>query len=149
MVPYTLPSSLTKTVAWRWLGVRRKSSQRFGVGLNLKQFYHESNGLLLELLSSGLLADLAGFLPLAQLGLGLGLCFLFVVPTAAWQAHESLELALLVVNFRGFAEVEVLNGGCRLEVVEGNDVLEGGVRFGLGPGASSAGGGGVFGFLTM
>ena len=54
------------------------------------------------------------------------------MPTAAWQAHESLELALLVVNFRGFAEVEVLNGGCRLEVVEGNDVLEGGVRFGLG-----------------
>ena len=100
------------------MGVRRKSSQRFGVGLNLKKIYHESNGLLLELLSSGLLADLAGFLPLAQLGLGLGLCFLFVVPTAAWQAHESLELALLVVNFRGFAEVEVLNGGRRLEVVK-------------------------------
>lgn len=37
LVPYSLPSSLTKTVAWRWLGVRRKSSQRFGVGLNLKK----------------------------------------------------------------------------------------------------------------
>ena len=82
-----------------------------------KKIYHESNGLLLELLSSGLLADLAGFLPLAQLGLGLGLCFLFVVPTAAWQAHESLELALLVVNFRGFAEVEVLNGGLSKETM--------------------------------